>query len=162
MNNKYHITGILGIIVVATIMLSVPLTANAAIRLHGSPCTIQPTGDGARTTSCVYSGLGNQNLLATLSIVGFYPTTCTNPGGNVAPGQSDQITSTASSGPIVPKNGKATIPTVIAHAPQPTDQSDFGCPNPKWTGQVSGGFVLQSATFSITQGNTQIAFITYP
>jgi hypothetical protein len=157
---RYTTTAVIAIALASMLML-VPPNALAAIRLHGSPCTITPTSTGAQTNSCVYSGLGNENVEATLSVEGFFATQCRNPAGNVAPGQNAEADAEVSSGQIQPKNGKATIPALNAIV-QPPTSAEIDCPNPKWTGEAVGGFQLVSAILTITQGSTVIATDTAP
>src|SRR5215208_1916165 len=80
------------------------------------------------------AGLGGTTFTITVSAQGTASVTCTNPAGNVAPGQSFATTTTGSSGPFAtPRNGSARF-TVTSNTPTAPAGS---CPNPKWTATVT-------------------------
>jgi hypothetical protein len=79
------------------------------------------------------AGLGGTTFTILVSAPGTASVTCTNPAGNVAPGQSFTTTATGQSGPFpTPRNGQArfTVSTVSPTAPPGS------CPNPMWTATV--------------------------
>lgn len=79
------------------------------------------------------AGLGGTTFTITVSAPGTASVTCTNPAGNVAPGQSFDTTVTGTSGPFAtPRNGQARF-TVTSTTPMAAAGS---CPNPKWTATV--------------------------
>src|SRR5215217_8875772 len=98
----------------------------------GTPtCTDQGT-----TVSCSgkVAGLGGTTFEIRVSATGTASVTCTNPAGNVAPGQSFTTTTTGTSGPFAtPRNGQARF-TVTSDAPTAPPGS---CPNPMWTATVT-------------------------
>jgi hypothetical protein len=116
--------------------------------LHGSTptCTFSTTGTATDTVTCsggTIAGLGNADLQLQLSGSGFATFTCTNKGGNTAPGQNKVPVSVTPESEIVPgssiKNGSVTLPTVgPATVPTPTaTASEAGCPNNNWTATVA-------------------------
>src|SRR5215218_5346887 len=86
--------------------------ANAAVTFHSGP-TFTDNGTTLSVTGNV-SGLGNEDLDVSLSAVGVADVTCTNPAGNVAPGQRTTFTTSGSQTGIEPKNGRATFDVTTA------------------------------------------------
>jgi hypothetical protein len=80
------------------------------------------------------AGLGGTTFEITVTATGLASVECTNPAGNVAPGQSTEITPTATTGPRpTPRNGAFRFGFATT-APQAPAGS---CPNPQWTGTVT-------------------------
>jgi len=132
-------------------------SALAAAHIQGPAPTCSVSGSTLSCSSFQIAGLGNTPATAQLTITGTFSTQCTNPGGNVAPGQSK--TASGTSGPVsisTDKNGKATVPPLSATA-QPPSQTELNalCPNPQWTGSVSG-FTVTSATITVTQNGAVV------
>jgi hypothetical protein len=79
------------------------------------------------------AGLGGTTFTILVSAPGTATVECTNPAGNVAPGQTFDTTATGQSGPFpTPRNGQARF-TVTTEAPAAPPGS---CPNPQWTAEV--------------------------
>jgi hypothetical protein len=95
------------------------------------------------------AGLGGTTFEITVATTGTAIVECTNPGGNVAPGQDTEITATASTGPQpTPRNGQFnfTLTTVTPTVPNfPT------CPNPQWTATVVDVVFDSPATITLTE-----------
>jgi len=84
--------------------------------------------------------------------------TCTNPAGNVAPGQSFTTTVAGSSGPFpTPRNGQARF-TVTSVAPTAPAGS---CPNPMWTATVTD-VTFTTATVTLLEDSTVSDTATVP
>ena len=104
------------------------------------------------TATGTLAGLGNGNVLATLSFPNARGTTiCTNQGGNSAPGQNPalpvSVSGTASIGN--PKNGTLSFTVTTAVPPNPTPQA-AGCPNGNWTASFDN-ITFGSGTLTIQQ-----------
>jgi hypothetical protein len=98
----------------------------------GTP-TCRDIGTQVQCTGKV-AGLGGTTFTITVSAPGTATVTCTNPAGNVAPGQNFSTTVTGTSGPFAtPRNGQARF-TVTSDAPTAPPGS---CPNPMWTATVT-------------------------
>jgi hypothetical protein len=96
------------------------------------------------------AGLGGTTFTLTVSAEGTAEVTCTNPGGNVAPGQAFSFTASGSSGPFAtPRNGQARY-TVTTNAPSAPPGS---CPNPMWTATVTD-VSFTTATISLFEDST--------
>jgi hypothetical protein len=99
------------------------------------------------------TGLGNEDLVITLSATGDPTTTCANPQRHLSPGQNPgEVTVTG--GEAVPadeiKNGNLSFSVFTAQPPQPTFE-EAGCPNAQWTATITD-IDFTSADLDIYQG----------
>jgi len=81
------------------------------------------------------TGLGNGDVIVTLSFPNATgTTTCTNPGGNQAPGQNPAVPAATSGSQFIndPKNGNLSFTVTTDVPPNPTPD-EAGCPNGQWT-----------------------------
>src|SRR5215218_10888829 len=93
----------------------------------GTP-TCTDTGTQVQCSGKV-AGLGGTTFEIRVSATGTASVTCTNPAGNVAPGQSFTATSTGSGGPQpTPRNGSVTFSVSTTTPVAPAGS----CPNSKW------------------------------
>ena len=142
------------LLVAAFAVLLVPGVAQAAVTFHSGP-TFTDNGTTLTVTGNV-SGLGNQDLSVFVSATGVGEVTCTNPAGNVAPGQDTTATTSGSQTGIEPKNGRATFDVTTAEPTAPTN----ACPNRKWTATVTD-VDFSSATLTLRQGGRIVFQQTY-
>jgi hypothetical protein len=132
-------------------------TAFAALTFHSGP-TVTFSGSSATATFNV-SGLGNDPATAQLFVNGTAEYTCTNKGGNAAPGQNPQPATGAS--PIVDlsdsdRNGRDSVSvTATLTAPQTIPAKRAGCPGNNWTATLSS-LTVTSATLVISQNGETI------
>ncbi len=91
------------------------------------------TDNGTTLTVCgKVAGLGNnKGITITVKTTATISTECTNPGGNVAPGQSRTVTLTFTKTFFSDKNGS------VSFCLNTMDQKPGICPNGKWTGRVT-------------------------
>jgi len=112
------------------------------------------------------SGLGNEDVLITLTVEGASAsTTCTSPGGNAAPGQNKHDLGPLEGVVSIPaseiKNGNLNF-TVATVAPTSPIPGAPGCPNPNWTETIDDvDFTGATATIAVTQGG-QTTYFTFP
>jgi hypothetical protein len=105
------------------------------------------------TTTGKLAGLGNGDLVITVAVKGIAEKiTCTNPGGNQAPGQNKPGV-TASGDQTIDdsqiKNGSVTI-RVTTTAPAQLTAKQAGCPNNNWTARIDD-VKFSSATITVVQ-----------
>lgn len=149
---------LLGIAFAAVVVLtaSVDLAHAQSGHFVGTP-TCEDQGTTLQCSGRV-AGLGGTTFTITASAPGTASVTCTNPGGNVAPGQSFSTTVTGTSGPFpTPRNGQSAF-TVNSTTPSAPPGS---CPNPQWTGTVTD-VVFGDATITLTEDSTVSDTITVP
>jgi hypothetical protein len=148
-------------IVVATAALVVMLaTAAVALAQSGHFVGTPVCTDEGTTVECrgKVAGLGGTTFEITVSAPGTASVECTNPGGNVAPGQSFTTTTTGSSGPLAtPRNGQFRF-TVESDAPSAPPGS---CPNAMWSAEVVD-VVFGDATITLTEDGVVSDTITVP
>jgi len=104
------------------------------------------------------AGLGGTTFTITVSAPGTATVTCTNPGGNIAPGQNFTTTVTGTSGPFAtPRNGQSPF-TVTSTTPTVPEGS---CPNEMWTATVTD-VSFTTATLTLLEDSTVSDIITVP
>lgn len=130
------------VLFVFTAGVSAAQAASPHFKRGGSPvCTVSISGS-TTTTTCraVITGLGNDDLLATVTVSGFAVYQCQNGGGNTAPGQNKVLVGPAVAPTLIDsdaiKNGNLTLVTnpAVLTAPSTVSGGAAGCPNPNWTG----------------------------
>jgi hypothetical protein len=153
MLRKFGIIAVLSLLVTA--FAAVPVLAQSG-HFVGTP-TCRDIGTQVQCSGKV-AGLGGTTFEIRVSAPGTASVTCTNPAGNVAPGQSFTTTATGSGGPQpTPRNGQASfrVTTVAPTAPAGS------CPNPKWTATVTD-VSFTTATLTLLEDSTVSDQITVP
>jgi hypothetical protein len=134
--------------------------AAASPNFHSGPtCTVSGTGTTSTSTSCsgtIY-GVGVQDVNATTTVSGFAVYTCTNNGGNAAPGQNQVTAGPSTNNTVIPAsnaiNGHLSFTTNanILTVPSTVSGAAAGCPNNNWTG-TTPQVTETSITLSLSQG----------
>jgi hypothetical protein len=151
-------------ILVAVLVGAATMTtaALAAVTVKSLP-TASFSGASVTVSGGNFSGLGNIPAFATVTVSGQATYTCTNKGGNAAPGQNPVPAQGGSSEPVQltsDHNGRSTIPpitTSVTAPPTPTAQQ-VGCGG---GGSTSWKVTLNTLTatgahLEITQGGSLI------
>jgi hypothetical protein len=93
--------------------------------------------DAGTTVACSgkVAGLGGTTFEITIEAEGIASVECTNPGGNVAPGQDTAVTVAGTTEPLpTPRNGQFQF-TVETDDPEPLPPTPT-CPNDQWTPNI--------------------------
>lgn len=122
--------------------LSAAQAASPHFKKNGEPvCTVTASGSSTSTTChTVLSGLGNDDLLAKVTVSGSAVYQCQNQGGNVAPGQNKVLVGPVTAPTLIPsdaiKNGNLTLDTnaAVLSAPTTVTAAEAGCANSNWKG----------------------------
>lgn len=143
---KSHLRPLLMLFAAVLLIFATGLTAAQAASPHfkkgGSPvCTVSASGFTSTTTcTAVIAGLGNEDLLAEVTVSGFAVYQCQNQGGNVAPGQNKVLVGPTTEPTLIPsgaiKNGNLRLATnpVELTADESVTAAEAGCANNNWTG----------------------------
>jgi hypothetical protein len=130
------------------LLLSLTATAVFAQNPHFvGRITFTNLGTQLQATGSV-AGLGNTNIDVILDAQGIATIECTNPGGNVAPGQTKAVAATGSQTSIEVKNGRANF-NVTTDPPPAPDPAEV-CPNPQWSAAIVS-VTFTSATITVIQ-----------
>jgi hypothetical protein len=99
------------------------------------------------TVSGKLAGLGEGDITVIVNATGVASVECTNPGGNVAPGQDTTFAASGSVTLPASKNGNLVFSVTTAVPVIPSS----ACPNPQWTADATD-VVFANGTVTVVQG----------
>ena len=142
------------LLVAGTVLAGTAIASASSVHLKGGRNAEPSFTDHGLTleASSELSGLGNGDVLVTITAQADVTSTCTNQGGNQAPGQNPApITVTGST--AIPdeeiKNGTTPF-TVITIPPATPIAGAPDCPNPNWSEEITD-LAFTSATITVEQ-----------
>jgi hypothetical protein len=118
--------------------------------------------DEGTTVACTgkVAGLGGTTFEITVAAEGIATVECTNPAGNVAPGQDTAVDVSGSSGPLAtPRNGSFRF-NLESDDPEPLPPTPT-CPNARWTANITD-VTFGDATVTLLEDNVVSDTITVP
>jgi hypothetical protein len=139
-------------IVTVLLTLALAVTLGSSLALAQNPHFVGQVrftdlGEQLQVTGSI-AGLGNENIDVQVAATGTGFVTCTNPGGNVAPGQLTTVDASGSVENLEVKNGRVNF-IVVTDEPADPDPAVV-CPNPQWTAEITD-VAFTSATITVIQ-----------
>ena len=138
--------GFFSVLVAALATLLLGTAAHAASPHFVKGPTLTDNGT-TLTASGSIAGLGNEDVTITLDATGTATIICTNPAGNVAPGQTRTVDVSGEQTITDVKNGRANFNVATLEPTAPQD----ACPNRKWTASITD-VNFTDATLTVEQG----------
>jgi hypothetical protein len=155
------ITAVCAVFLVSAIAVSAAFAANVHLKggANAKP-TFTDTGLALRAAGEL-AGLGNGDVLVTLSAQADVTATCTNPAGANQPPGHNPAPITVTGSQAIPdsqiKNGTTPF-RVTTTAPAPTIAGAPDCPNPQWTESILD-LAFTSARITVEQPPGNVVFV---
>ena len=150
------------LVVTALVLLCAGMAYAASVHLKGGKNAEVSFVDGGLvlSASSELAGLGNEDVFITLDALADVTSTCTNKGGNMAPGQNPAEVS-VTGGVSIPaeeiKNGNLAF-DVTTVAPVTPIPGAPGCPNKNWVQDITD-MMFTSGTVTVEQGGEVVLVV---
>lgn len=150
------------IIILLLIVTSASLVLASSVHLKGGANAEPSFYDGKLylQASGELSGLGEGDVFVFIEAQADVTSTCTNQGGNAAPGQNPAPITVLGATVLTPdersKNGNTPF-TVRTEAPDPIIPGAPDCPNPNWEETIDN-LAFTSATITVEQPEGTVVF----
>jgi hypothetical protein len=144
-----------------SIALTAPNAVASSVHFKNPPSTFTDLGLTLNASGQL-SGLGNGDVLVKITATADPTATCTNQGGNEAPGQnpaSVTVSGTQSIPASEIKNGNTPFSTTTDPPAQPTAK-EAGCPSSNWTARITD-LAFTSCTIDVFQGGQLVLHKTF-
>ena len=142
-------------------LTAAPAYAQSGHFIEGGGNAPECTDEGT-TVECTgkVAGLGGTTFEITIEADGIASVECTNPGGNVAPGQDTAVTVEGGTGPLpTPRNGQFVF-TIETDDPEPLPPTPT-CPNNQWTPEIVD-VTFTTATLTLFEDDVQTDQVIVP
>jgi hypothetical protein len=158
---KFAIISFIAILGFSFVGTATPASAQSGHFITGGGNAAECTDIGTRV-ECTgkVAGLGGTTFSITITASGNASVECTNPGGNVAPGQDTTANVAGTTGPLpTPRNGSFNFDLMTAAPPAPPPTPT--CPNPQWTAAIVD-VSFTTATLTLREDGVVSDTITVP
>ncbi|MGH3117224.1 MAG: hypothetical protein ACRDQ2_08940 [Gaiellales bacterium] len=148
---------VIGLALLLTLTLTASVAVAASVHIKKRPPLTFTDQGLVLSASGALAGLGNEDVLITLTATADPTATCTNKGGNEAPGQNPaevEVTGSESFPASEIKNGNLLF-SVATNPPEQPTAAEAGCPSANWTAEITD-LAFKTATITVEQGGVVV------
>lgn len=157
---KFRTRVVVSVFSVLALLLATTAQAASVHFKSFRPPVLRDNGLTATVTGAL-AGLGNEDVVITVTARGFGTTRCRNQGGNEAPGQNKvplTVTGTQTIAASEIKNGTVSFRVTTAGPGTPT-AAEAGCPNGNWSAYFAD-MTFTGYTITVQQGGQTVLTFT--